>query len=148
MPNLLLTAIAMPLLTGLALHAQPPESLRMMIDRSAAPKINDLVHTRLEVRFDYKKRYLYGKEWVTIKPHFEPTDTLRLDAKGMDIHRVSLLKKTGATPAQFAYDGLTLTVALDKVYRNNERYTVFIDYTAKPNELKFEDSSLAKFNRG
>jgi aminopeptidase N len=148
MPNLLLAAIAVPLITGLGLHAQPPDSLRMKIYRSAAPKINDLVHTQLEVRFDYKKRYLYGKEWVTLKPHFDSTDTLRLDAKGMDIHRVSIQKKTGATPAQFTYDGLILNIALDKVYQNNERYTVFIDYTAKPNELKFEESPLAKFNRG
>ena len=53
----------------------------MKIYRATPPKINDLVHTKLDVRFDYKKRYLYGKEWVTIKPHFYPTDSLRLDAK-------------------------------------------------------------------
>jgi aminopeptidase N len=49
--------------------------------RATATKINDLVHTKLDVKFDYKKRYLYGKEWVTLKPHFYPTDSLRLDAQ-------------------------------------------------------------------
>jgi aminopeptidase N len=37
--------------------------------RASATKINDLVHTKLAVRFDYAKRYLYGQEWVTLKPH-------------------------------------------------------------------------------
>ena len=40
------------------------------IYRAAYPKINDLVHTRLDVKFDYDKSYMYGKEWVTLKPHF------------------------------------------------------------------------------
>lgn len=55
-------------------------------------KINDLVHTKLDVRFDCKKRYLYGKEWVTLKPHFYPVDSLRLDAKGMNINHISITK--------------------------------------------------------
>jgi aminopeptidase N len=148
MPNLLLVVIAMPLISGLALHAQPTDSLRMKTYRSTAPKINDLVHTRLDVRFDYKKCYLYGKEWVTLKPHFYPTDTLRLDAKGMDIHQVSMARPNANLPLLFTYDGHTLTIVLNRVYRNNESYTVFIDYTARPNELKFEDSSLAKYNKG
>ncbi|HEY6082204.1 MAG TPA: hypothetical protein VIU45_02030, partial [Chitinophagaceae bacterium] len=29
------------------------------------PKINDLTDTKLEVRFDFSKSWLYGKEWVT-----------------------------------------------------------------------------------
>ena len=148
MPNLLLAAVAIPFITGLAIHAQAADSLRIKRYRAFAPKTNDLVHTRLDVRFDYKKCYLYGKEWVTLKPHFYPTHTLRLDAKGMDIHRVSLSGSNGYTPLTFTYDGYTLVIALGKIYRNNERYTVFIDYTAKPNELKFEDSSLAKYNKG
>ena len=116
--------------------------------RAAASKINDLVHTRLAVRFDYKKRYLYGKEWVTLKPHFYPTDTLQLDAKGMDIHQVSMTKNDNASPLKYTYDGKILTIHLDKTYHHDERYTVFIDYTAKPNELTFQDSTLAPFNRG
>ena len=54
--------------------------------------INDLVHTKLDVNFDYDKSYLNGKAWLTLKPHFYPTDSLTLDAKGMDIKTVSLVK--------------------------------------------------------
>ena len=48
------------------------------IYRAEATKINDLVHTKLDVRFDYGKSYMYGKEWLTVHPHFylEGEDTL------------------------------------------------------------------------
>ncbi len=76
----------------------------LKIYRETPPKINDLVHTKLDVRFDYKKRFMYGKEWVTLKPHFYPTDTLRLDAKGMDIKNISVVKNGKNIPLKYKYD--------------------------------------------
>ena len=88
------TIIFSGLAAGMAVssaQAQVPakaDDPQMKIYRATPPKINDLVHTKLDVRFDYKKRYMYGKEWVTLRPHFYPTDSLRLDAKGMDIKNI------------------------------------------------------------
>ena len=104
--------------------------------RETPAKISDLVHTKLDVHFDYKKRYLNGKEWLTLKPHFYPTDTLRLDAKGMDLHNVSIVRNGINKPLQFTYDSLSLNIKLDKVYSRDEKYTVYLDYTAKPENLK------------
>ncbi|SHN35316.1 M1 family metallopeptidase [Mucilaginibacter sp. OK098] len=101
-----------------------------------APRINDLVHTKLDVRFDYKKRYLYGKEWVTLRPHFYPTDTLRLDAKGMEIHTIAIIKNGKSVPLHFSYDSLSLNIKLNKIYQPEEAYTLYINYTSKPEELK------------
>src|ERR1700761_8869202 len=89
--------------------------------RGSAPKINDLIHTRLDVRFDYKKCYLYGKEQLTLHPHFYPTDSLILDAKGMDIQKITT---ANGAPLHFQYDGLSISIQLDKVYRKEENYTV------------------------
>ncbi|MEO5647844.1 MAG: hypothetical protein ABIQ56_05745, partial [Chitinophagaceae bacterium] len=66
--------------------------------------INDLVHTKMEVSFDWEKRYLYGKAWVTLAPHFYATDSLRLDAKGFEIHKVELVRKTGNIALSYSYD--------------------------------------------
>src|SRR3954454_13008281 len=60
--------------------------------RESYTKLNDLVHTKLEVSFDYPKAWMYGKAWITLKPHFYSTDSLTLDAKGMDIKEVSIVK--------------------------------------------------------
>jgi aminopeptidase N len=104
--------------------------------RETPVKINDLIDTRLDVRFDYQKSYLYGKEWVTLKPHFYATDSLRMDAKGMDIHQISIVKAGKLQPLKYTYeDSLSLNIKLDKKYKGGEQYVVFIDYTSKPNLL-------------
>src|SRR6187402_612155 len=109
--------------------------------RAAEKKINDLVHTKLEARFDYSKSYLYGKAWLTLKPHFYPTDSLLLDAKGMDIKQVAVLKNGKNVPLKYTYDNLFINIDLDKVYKSGENYTVYIDYTAKPNEFQAKGSA-------
>src|ERR1700712_87533 len=134
--------------TSFAQADQPNDPL-LKIYRSTPAKVNDLVHTKLDVSFDYKKCYLYGKEWVTLKPHFYPTDTLRLDAKGMDIKNISVVKNGKNIPLKYVYqDSLSLAIKLDKVYHNNESYTVYIDYTSKPNELHVHGSAAINDAKG
>jgi aminopeptidase N len=137
-------------LVTLTANAQAPgQSEAMKMYRATTPKINDLVHTKLDVRFDYKKRYMYGKEWVTLKPHQYPTDSLRLDAKGMDIKSISVVAAGKNIPLKYKYeDSLQLNIRLDRTYRNNESYTVYIDYTSKPNELKVKGSAAINDAKG
>lgn len=120
----------------------------MKIYRASATKVNDLVHTKLDVRFDYAKRYLYGKAWITLKPHFYPTDSLTLDAKGMDIKQVALVKGNKQSSLKYQYDGMQLHIQLDKTYQRDNSYTVYIDYTAKPNELKVQGSAAINDAKG
>jgi len=115
------------------------------IYRSAPAKINDLTHTRLDLHFDYSKCYVHGKAWLTLKPHFNPIDTLRLDAKGMDLENISILKNGRLVPLKFSYDSLMAAIRLDRVYHQNETYTVFIQYTAKPNNLKVPNDARTLF---
>lgn len=116
--------------------------------RSFATKINDLVHTKLEAKFDYNNSYMNGKVWITLKPHFYPTDSLQLDAKGMQINKVEIVKTGKNTPLKFNYDNSFIDITLDKTYKNTEEYTVYIDYVAKPNELKVEGSAAITDAKG
>src|ERR1700744_860270 len=126
-----------------------PNDPALKIYRATPPKINDLINTKLDVHFDYKKGYLYGKEWVTLKPHIYPTDTLRLDAKGMDIHNISVVKDGKNVPLKYVYqDSWSLAIHLDRVYHNNESYTIYISYTSKPNELKVHGSAAINDAKG
>jgi aminopeptidase N len=118
------------------------------IYRATPSKINDLVHTKLDVKFDYAKTYLYGKAWLTLKPHFYPTDSLTLDAKGMDIKSVALVEGTKNKPLKYNYDGLLLKVNLDKTYKAANNYTIYIDYTSKPNEFKSKGSAAITDAKG
>ena len=116
--------------------------------RESYPKTNAVVHTKLDVRFDFDKSYLYGKEWLTLKPHFYSTDSVLLDAKGMDIKEVAIIKGSAKTTLKYTYDGLQLNIKLDKLYKGDEPYTLYFDYVSKPNELKAQGSAAITDAKG
>jgi aminopeptidase N len=116
--------------------------------RPSAAKINDLVHTKLEVSFDYNKSWMFGKAWLTLHPHFYSTDSLNLDARGMQINEVSMVKSNKKIPLKYVYDDQNLRIVLDRNYKGGENYTVFIDYIAKPNEIKSKESTIISSNKG
>jgi aminopeptidase N len=118
------------------------------IYQATPEKINDLVHTRLEARLDYAKSELHGKTWLTLKPHFYATDSLLLDAKGMNIRQIAIVKGNKNTPAKYTYDGMQANIRLDRPYKNGETYTVYIDYTAKPDEYKGKGSAAITDAKG
>ena len=99
----------------------------------------DLIHTKLVVRPDWDKSYLYGVETLTAKPHFYPSDSLVLDARGMTINSVKMGDKT----LTYTYQNDVLRINLGKTYTRNEQYTISIDYVSKPDELKNTDGSAA-----
>jgi aminopeptidase N len=125
----------------LTIRAQDASKENISEYRAAATKLHDLVHTKLEIKLDYDKAWLIGKAWIALKPHFFTTDSLLLDAQGMDIHQIALFGNGGLKPLKFVYDGMVLKIFLDKFYTSKETYTVYIDYTAKPNDLKVAGSA-------
>jgi aminopeptidase N len=142
--GLLLAFIATPfLMTG-----QTQDDSWKNIYRAATPRINDLVHTKLDVKFDYDKQWLYGKAWITLHPHFYPTDSLLLDAKGMDIKEIALVKGNSTAALQYKYDSMNLNISLDKIYKPTENYTIYISYVSKPNELKVKGSEAITDAKG
>lgn len=116
--------------------------------RETYARINDLVHTDLDIRFDYDKAYAYGKATLTLQPHFYPTDSLLLDAKGMDIHKVMLLTGNSKKDLKYQYDGQELNIKLDKIYKGSEKYQLYIEYTAKPNEYNAQGSAAITDAKG
>lgn len=108
--------------------------------------LNDLLHTKLEVSFNWDKQYLYGKANLTLKPYFYPQNTLELDAKGFDIADITLLPDR--KPLRYTYDKKKLLVYLDKTYTKEQPYTLEIHYTAKPNELPKGGSAAINSDKG
>jgi hypothetical protein len=85
--------------------------------RGSETLINDMVHTKLSVRFDWEKQHLYGTATLTLKPHFYPTQKLTLDAKSMEILNVKL---SNGTALNYTYDTVQLFITLDKSYTATE----------------------------
>jgi aminopeptidase N len=118
--------------------------------RASATRKHDLIHTTLNVKFDWEKQYLYGEAWLDLKPYFYATNTLELDAKGMDINEISLVRKDGSKlPLIYSYNSKKLNIVLDKIYTKKDEFKIYINYVSKPNELeKTEGLSAIKDDKG
>lgn len=112
--------------------------------RGEREKINDLVHTKLKVAFDYSKRHLIGEAWITLEPHFYNVNTLELDAKSMLIHKIT----SGDKELKYEYDDNKLKIKLGNTYGKGDQYTVYISYTARPEEVQQEGSDAISSAKG
>ena len=138
----LLLIVLVVSLRGIGQDTTPIDSSWKKNPRYTPTRINDLVHTKLDVQFNFENSHLLGKAWITLTPHINPTDSLSLDAKGMKLHDVSIIGKNNTkNNLIYSYDGLQLNIKLPKLYNKGEVYTIYISYTSMPNE--YEEASGA-----
>ena len=96
---------------------------------------NDMVQTRLLLKPDFVNKYLSGVAILTLQPRGYTADSLELDAKGMTIDKVAIVKGNSASDLSYSYDGMVLHIRLDRKYKVGEKYRVSITYTSKPDEF-------------
>src|ERR1700748_2671872 len=84
------------------------------IYQASNPKSNDILHEKLEVKFDWQNQWLFGKATIDIKPYFYPVKKLYLNARGMDIYKVQLVGPKGNTDLKYVYENDSLKIDLDK----------------------------------
>lgn len=118
----------------------------MNIFRASAPKVWNIIHTRVALSFDYKEKTANGQEWVVLQPYFYPTDSLVLDAKGMKIESVSVGHND--KPVKFTYDSLQLKIQLERTYTKEEQLKLSIKYVAMPYMQATGGSSAITDDRG
>lgn len=124
------------------------QEVKTDIYRAESHKVNSLIHTKLDLKFDYEKEEVHGEAWIRLTPHFFDTNQLTLDAKSMKIHTVEIVKENSNKQLNFTQDNFQIFIDLDKIYKRNEEYTVYIKYTARPNEVKSEGSSAISGAKG
>jgi aminopeptidase N len=137
------------------------------IYRGSATKTNEILHTRLDVRFDWNKSQMNGKASIIGKPHFNPISKLYLDARGMEIQSVEVYDlssgKTQKTnmpvthseiienkklSSSYKYENDSIKINLGRQFKSNEKYLVRVNYVAKPDELKKGGSNAISDDKG
>lgn len=127
--------------------------------RASNTRENDIIHTKLEVNFDWTQSRMNGKATIQIKPYFYPTSMLYLNARGMEIKKLELYESTAAseklaadapldpakksTTVSYTYENDSLKIKLGRLFSAKETYTVVVEYIAKPNELTSTGGSSA-----
>lgn len=99
--------------------------------RAAFERKFDLIHTKLDLKFDFSKQWVIGIVELTLKPYFFAQKQLVLDAKGMDVNSI---KNSSGVSLKFVNNGSTIEIDLEKPYNKNEELKLIIDYIAKPEE--------------
>lgn len=116
--------------------------------RASNTRYWDLVHTDLDVRFDWQKQRLMGKASLTLQPYFYDLDSLVLDAKGFDLKTVGMRKDGKITSLPFNYANDKITIRLPKAYKKSEKVEIWVDYTAKPEERESGGSEAITSAKG
>lgn len=109
--------------------------------------LSDLIHTKLEVNFNWEKSQMNGVATITAKPHFYASDQFILDAKGMEILSVRA-SADSKRELEYNYENDVLTITLNKEYTRDEKFTVVIDYIAKPEEREEGGSAAITSDKG
>ncbi len=121
---------------------------KQAVYNASETKYFDLIHTKLNVRFDWEKHRLNGTEDVWLSPHFYPQNVVNLDAKGMDIHQVSLINGDTQQTITYQYDGMILSIVLPRLVTRNDTVHLQISYTAKPDEFETGGSAAITEDKG
>ncbi|MDP4712376.1 MAG: alanyl aminopeptidase [Saprospiraceae bacterium] len=109
---------------------EPEVAYSLPTYNSSYKRVHDLLHTRLDLRFDWEREAVLGKAELTFTPLFYASDKLILDAKGFEVNSITL--NNGQVTPDFAYDGSYISITLDKTYTRADTFQVLIDYTAFP----------------
>lgn len=112
---------------------------------AAATQYWDLIHTELDLRFDWINEHVIGSAILSLKPYFYPQQIIALDAKGMDIHSIT---DTQNRPLSYEYDGLMLLVDMGRPYTRDQEVDIIIDYIAKPSEGPIGGSAAITSDKG
>ncbi|WP_215226266.1 M1 family aminopeptidase [Echinicola shivajiensis] len=108
----------------------------------------DLLHTSLELSFDWDKELVYGDAILQLKPYFYGQKELELDAKDFDILVINLLENQEEQPLGMSYNGKVLKVYLPKVFSAEDTLNLRIKYIAHPSKNSGLGSEAIKDNKG
>lgn len=132
--------------------------------RSSARRTTDIIHTKLNVSFDWSKSQLTGEAEILAKPYFYPEKNVFLDARGMEIKSLEVYAfsnqqlsgnkqpdgsvKNIKLNASYTYFNDSLRVDLGREFQPDEKFVIKIKYVARPNELKTGGSEAISDDKG
>lgn len=132
-------------LDTLSVSAKPLTSDRY---NPSEPRIWDITHTRVALRFDWKNRTADGQTWIDLHPYFYDADSILLDAKGMRIDSVTARYKGMPFRISFSYANDKLRIGLPQKLTDADSLQLYIRYTSMPYGSAVGGSAAISEDRG
>ncbi|RIW18794.1 M1 family peptidase [Algoriphagus lacus] len=108
----------------------------------------DLIHTDLDLSFDWSNQAVLGKARLTLKPFFYPQKELILDAKDYEVGAIHLVKGENLTKLSYRYDEKQLRIYLPELLSSQDTFEVEINYTAFPDRNSGNGSEAITDTKG
>ena len=104
----------------------------MPVYRASQTRTSDLIHTSLDLKFNWDTEQVIGKATLTLEPIFYPVSSVTLDAKGFEFNEISMANDR--KPLSYTYEGAQqeVTIDLGQSFSRGEQYQLYIDYVATP----------------
>jgi aminopeptidase N len=112
----------------------------------SATRTIDLLHTDLDLRFNWEKEWVIGLAELRLKPYFHSTSTVELDAVNFEVQSIKLLPEK--TELDYDNDGKKLKVYLPRKFTRSEEIRLLIDYIARPAEVGSSQGGAISSNQG
>lgn len=125
-----------------ASEASPAETYPL---RETRERKWDLLHTSLELSFDWDQQAVKGKATLTLTPLFYQQDTLKLDAVRFDVHQMIVQNKV---TSEYRNTGDQLVIPMPRSYKQGEEVRVEITYTAHPQDIELVEGQAITSNQG
>lgn len=116
--------------------------------KGAYTRYVDLVHTKLFLTPVWKKQELIGRAEIILHQHFFATDSIVLDARAMEIKKVSLRTNEIENDLIYEYNNDLLKIKLPRKYLSSEMIDLNIDYISKPLNAGSGGSNAIKSDQG
>lgn len=118
------------------------------IFRENPPKIVDILHTQLNVTFDWAKHQCMGKETITLTPYYYDLDSFTLDAKNFKFNDIAIIVNGSAVTFDWNYNEKAIKILLNKKISKTDTLQMLIDYTAFPDKNTGNGSKAIKDDKG
>ena len=101
--------------------------------RASQPRAFDIIHTTLDLAFDYQNQTVIGKAELLIKPFKYPQKTLFLNAQDFEVDEIIYTRGKEKKSLDSSYDGQELTINLPEELTEKDTFEIVLKYIAFPN---------------
>lgn len=116
--------------------------------RASSTRSVDILHTELDLEFDWQQQRVIGKALIRLTPYFYPQKIISLDAKDFEFGRITYANGTEKELLSYRYDEKVVQIYLPEELSVGDTLNLEINYVAFPNRNAGEGSAAITDTKG